>query len=359
MGMLLRVTGNPKDVPGWAGLAAGIFVAYQMRPAYLFLIALVPLLGIALRYLSAIRFGQSARLTQMTMGLVASSVLPFLAFCSLRWVLVGHWGLVSFGGTSLLGISGQFLTESMVSSLPEHLQPLATAAIRRRTLDPEWQTMHVEDGRLHFGLAENLYDPTIYRHFGPAVKDVWPQGDYSSANVKMGEMAKCLICARPELYACWIGDAFWAAVQRIPQLPRVKYSIVLGLIALLGWVSITWKLPIQETEKQTDVQYALQIMGLLALMFTLAKVLQVVVVEMPLSRYLEAAAVFIPPFAAVILFGFLDRVRKVRKPSCAMALREWSRMKSISSRSTCSRRDRQQGPVFRPRIGPANVPYCE
>ena len=68
----------------------------------------------------------------MLVGLCSIAIVPFLLFCFLRWVVVGHFGLVSFGGMNIIGIAGQFLTEDMIPKLPETVQPLAVRVLATR-----------------------------------------------------------------------------------------------------------------------------------------------------------------------------------------------------------------------------------
>ena len=60
------------------------------------------------------------------------------SWCTLRLLLVGHFGLVSFGGYSLLCVSGLWLTEPLVPELREDVRPLALAALADRPHAELW-----------------------------------------------------------------------------------------------------------------------------------------------------------------------------------------------------------------------------
>jgi hypothetical protein len=125
VGTLLLAVGRPRAWWAWAGLTVSLFLTYQTRPAYVCLLPLVPLLGLLLLGLVAPRPAWARRWKWVAGGLVAVAAVPFLAFCTLRWALVGDFGLVSFGGHSLAGIAGPLLTEDLVPRLPEDVRPLA------------------------------------------------------------------------------------------------------------------------------------------------------------------------------------------------------------------------------------------
>ena len=118
-------------------LATGVATAlcWFVRPAYLFLVLLVPLLGRVLEFINADGKGRSGKGKGggLFVQLSLTTITPILAYCMLRFVLIGSFGIVSFGGYNIIGISGQFLDQNMVGKLPDDLQPLAKLALERRS----------------------------------------------------------------------------------------------------------------------------------------------------------------------------------------------------------------------------------
>src|SRR5262249_499252 len=96
--MLLVLIGRPRSAFPWIGLPLSLLLIYQVRPAYLFLIPLLPVLGLIILALVVSRQDWVRLYKRVGLGLVAVGILPLLAFCTFRWAVVGHFGLVSFAG---------------------------------------------------------------------------------------------------------------------------------------------------------------------------------------------------------------------------------------------------------------------
>ncbi|MDY7092555.1 MAG: hypothetical protein SX243_06220 [Acidobacteriota bacterium] len=129
LGLLLWLARRPESVALWSALTASVALTYHVRPAYLFLLPLVPLLGVALRWL----LPEERRLRwRWAVGLVLAMVLPFLAYSSLRWAVMGHFGLVSFGGYNLAGVVTPLLDEELIAELPEEDQELGRLVLEKR-----------------------------------------------------------------------------------------------------------------------------------------------------------------------------------------------------------------------------------
>lgn len=135
---LLMLVVGPSRAVWWAGLATAVFFAFQLRPAAVFLVALIPLLALALKWL----FGErNARTLQKWVATVAAvTFLPFLLFCSWRWIAVGHFGVVSFGGPNQAGMAANFLDPQLVRELPPEHRRLARIILRGRR-QRGWETM--------------------------------------------------------------------------------------------------------------------------------------------------------------------------------------------------------------------------
>jgi hypothetical protein len=79
--LLISLAKRPR-VLIWTGMTLALFLTYQVRPAYLFLVALVPRVGPLLRRVAA---GVSPRRSsRFAIHLLAATLLPLLLFCSVR-----------------------------------------------------------------------------------------------------------------------------------------------------------------------------------------------------------------------------------------------------------------------------------
>ena len=123
VGLLLGVVRRPTCWPAWLGLTLALFVTYQVRSAYLFLIALVPVLGVLLAALVLPRPDWARLRGRLAAGLVAAAVLPFAAYVAASWVAIREIGLPMMGSSSLLGVTGQFMSEEVIADLPVELRP--------------------------------------------------------------------------------------------------------------------------------------------------------------------------------------------------------------------------------------------
>ena len=122
VGVFFLLLARPAQAWRWLALTLLVFAAYQMRPAYQSLVAVVPVSGWLLR-------SYVPRPRAFVLGLVLISWAPLLAFCGVRYHATGNFALVSFTGTNLSGIAGNLLREDMVPALRSENRPLAQALL--------------------------------------------------------------------------------------------------------------------------------------------------------------------------------------------------------------------------------------
>ncbi len=144
---LILVVTNTRNWAAWVGIGLCVPLAYQFRPAAQFLVLLVPLFAGVFLWL---RRGSSLtavlRLTGLTAGV---TVTPFLLFCMLRAVTVGHFGLVSFGGSNLAASVVNFLDDDLVQEVPADSRRLARKILKQRQ-SRGWETMHLDSDPVEF-----------------------------------------------------------------------------------------------------------------------------------------------------------------------------------------------------------------
>ena len=107
---------------GVGGVTIFLFLAYQTKP-FLSLFCLRSSQSVAGLLVGGCS-GKQGRLDSCIRFCLAS-LLPFLAWSALRWFVVGHFGLVSFGGYNIIGIAGQFLQKDSTTQLSTDIRPLA------------------------------------------------------------------------------------------------------------------------------------------------------------------------------------------------------------------------------------------
>jgi hypothetical protein len=327
VGALLVAVGRPRNALGWVGLTAGLFLTYQMRPAYLFLVGWLPLLGFVLHGMVAPRPEWLRRRKPVLLGLVTACVLPFLAFCTCRWLLANHFGLVSFGGNTAIGVAGWFLTDDLLPQLPDEVRPLARAALERRArVMPNWTLPVTAAGSLDPDLFETLAtedahgpgNQMVWSVFVPAAEELYPN-DQVTVNRRLGVLALAIFKARPRLYGQWIARTLRVAPRLMVQHNYVLRWVVgpLLLLLLVGWHGVYvlrrwWTGPADAAVPPApgrSYRFELNSLALIGVGFAMAKVLMLSLVNAPGLRYLDAAGVFLPSVGIVIVLIGWESIR--------------------------------------------------
>jgi len=291
----------------WLGLSLFTFLTYQVHPSYLFLIPLWPLASWILDAFLLRRLASHREILQRTACVALLSIMPFLAFCTLRWCVVGHWGLVSFGGYNLVGVTGQFLDQRLASELPPRLQPLATEMLQRRpTVGPATTPGD-------FLAMETMFNPTVWDLAVPIAEQLSDR-DPVRVNQLLNDLSREIIRRRPWLYGYWLIANANHARQELMLLLAFDKGITLLLVAymfmqfisLLGGRALPQPAPRPATDPQkksieADRFIELQLLLWLAVLFAAARITLVILVEPAISRYMTGAMVLLPAAAAVWL----------------------------------------------------------
>lgn len=319
--LILLMTGSLRFL--WViGVGLGVFSAYQLRPAAVFLVALVPILGMALRWLS--HRGDWRGILRWLVGLAALTLVPYLLFCGWRWVAVGHFGVVSFGGTNLAGMAASFVDGNLVRELPRAHRPLARRFMsRRRQLG--WSPMRPESDIIeYFG----QYNKNIWHVARPAARVTysqnrqWVERELGESrwdprprevvlNEMLGSASKAIIRLKPEYYFKWVSNAF---VFGLRQLLDYVWIVAPLLIVLLS-------LPILALQQRAgaeapEAHRSARTPALLALLFLgvgyfAAYLLLVSLVSFPVPRYFVSMTLFLPSAICVQLFEVWRRILKL------------------------------------------------
>jgi hypothetical protein len=209
-------------------LSACVTCACLTRPAFLFLPLLAPMAVVLMA--PSFRPGQHRiGATKTFFSTLTWTCSPLLAYSVLRFALVGHFGIVSFGGVAVAGIGTNpvVLDESTAMRLPsDEMKRLATAILEKRrevsSRNPAHRPLFVfnADSMSKRPMAESWqqsFDPSIYDVALPATRDFYRTSnaevlnpDWRVINAKLGELSSATIKQHKTQYLKWI----WSVVQR-------------------------------------------------------------------------------------------------------------------------------------------------
>ncbi len=302
-----------------------LFATCLIRPAYLFLVVFVPLAGMLLSLIRPGRTGRtdSARRDGMKslVELLPVTVVPLFAYCLLRWCVVGQFGLVSFGGYNLIGVSGQWLDEALLPELPAASRPLAELALQRQRLIREQSPDAPVGDRMNYTTMELRYDETIWRVFQPAAEELYG-ADPRRINTELRRLATSLVWARPKLYAVWLAKSARQAVRIVvSDLVTNPVYLLLTILCVLAQIArillSSGARAANERTAGSPPETAQPIRAgpgsalfLLAVLYAGLQLLLVILVCPPLGRMSDAAAVLLP----TILMSFLTRPAEESRP---------------------------------------------
>lgn len=319
--LLLVVLAEPGRRLAWAGLGLALFLTYQLRPAYLFLVALVPLAGWGLPRLEARWRAPHQPATSGRRRLAALGALalgPLAVFCTARFLVVGHFGLVAFTGHNVSGLTTAMLTPELVAELPESERALAARILAEREAK----------GHRSVGLGSRLEDwrtPFIshaWRTAVPEARQLWEEEEVQEAGERpapeelrdlwvdrrLTSLSLAVLRERPELYASWLVRAWGFSLAKTAANPWVwATAAALALAALSGWRRRRGQRPRVAdrgeagghegrpydpplaTERQRSLGFLL-----LAIVYYLLAVGLLLLLQPPEWRYLAAAELLLP-----------------------------------------------------------------
>ncbi len=337
IGCLLLVIVRVGNLLAWAGLVVSLFLAYQFRPAYLFLVALIPVLALVLLRVRNPVAEWKNHCRKLMIGALAASVIPFAVFCSIRWAVVGHFGLTSYGALQLAGVTVQFLNRDIVRQLDEELQPLALAIIESR----DARNLGLPEGLLMMPMPmfNNYFIACLFEVFVPAAQEFLNEkngtthpvkefnelgGRIMAVNEVASRLAIATMRARPGVYILYYIKAFLFAVSFTLYVTGTVTALALvlfmahGIFILRGNRNEQAGMLLQIDGEDRSLEF--RTMLFLGGMFYLAHLLVVIPVVTPEGRYLCTAAAFIPSILVVDLLRTLKKGLLTNKKGLAMGL---------------------------------------
>jgi hypothetical protein len=301
-GVLRYVVGHQRHAY-WI-MVAGLLCAYQAKPFYLYLIIALPLIGTVTR---ALTFGRAGIFRDAGL-LLCGSLVPFLLFCAFRYAIVGHFGLVSFGGTNLAGITAQMLDRESLAEISDEWRPAATEILRRYEMEthpdwvpsfcfrPFWDRKHVDrmlDNDCYNYLSKALVIPYLTANAGSQVE----------ANRISSQFSWEILRTRPEKYVGWLMRAFLYGVSSLLRVDSLVIVLFAGM--LVGAIFQIVRVALGRQERMlvtTSRSTAKRLLVFIAttFIFFFGGLCLAMSVEPPIARYVLSAALFIPPMLVIL-----------------------------------------------------------
>lgn len=282
------------------GLMVVVTLGWLVRPAYLFLVPLVPLVTWQTRSY----FNRPDRRDSLL--LFAGLLLPLLAYCLLRLAVVDRFGIVSFGGYNQIGIAGQFLVDEDVERLPDELRPLAQAVLQARESGTLPGGKYDELPRMNYMRMEDRYDIAIWSEFAPAAERLCGD-DKARINTLLRKMAGALIRLHPEDYAAWLAKATRQAAKKVLWDFADNPVTLLMLLAAVAAICVPSSANAESAD--LDVQCPARWLLTISATYLTLNLMLVIPVCPPLGRMTDGASVLL---------------------ACPLAVWLWSRISSCS-----------------------------
>lgn len=318
---LLMLVAGPARTVWWMGLGVAVFCAYQLRPAAVFLVAFIPLLALALRWL----FGEQGMRSQAQWlaAVAAVTLLPFLMFCSWRWIAVGHFGVVSFGGPNQAGMAANFLDPQLVRELPPEHRRLARIILRGRR-ERGWETMQMSSSAVeHFA----QYSDNIWRIALPAAQREYkrmralPEGDAERIegmdrparvvqNEMLSRLSRATVQSRPALYFKWVTSAQVYGLKQLTGYIWIWGPTLLVLFSVPIFLLATRSAEARESDLDPEIFSTLIALLVLGVGYFGAYLVLVSLVSFPFERYFVSLTLFLPSALTAQMFVMWRRVLK-------------------------------------------------
>jgi hypothetical protein len=236
LGCLFWLAAAPRNLLAWCGLIVATACCYQLRPAYLFLVALAPCLGLVLLRIRTGRDRQPFRWKGFALASCCASLLPYVGFCFVRLGVVGHFGLVSFGGVNMVGITAEMLDARLTGSLPEALRPLAREILRER--DARGMKSPLVAAGIDIEQWTKNYNENVWHVAVPAAQRLYGN-DPVLVNRQLTALSQAVIRARKGVYLRFLAYNFRCGLGKLLDsgwLIQALAAASLGAFGLRAWL---------------------------------------------------------------------------------------------------------------------------
>ncbi|MHB8899302.1 MAG: hypothetical protein ACYC6Y_11195 [Thermoguttaceae bacterium] len=296
----------------WWVLALGVFACYQVRPACLFMIPLVPVLGVMLWWLVAPVVPARREGLGLLAKLLLAVLIPWLAFSTVRWLTVDRFSLVSFGGHNVAAVVCMFLSEDDARALPADVRLLAEDIVRRRQMVAARTAGYTGGPTRRYMAIEVPFDTNIKEVCVAAARGIHGD-DWIAVDRALWRFAAAVVAEKPGWYAVWLVKAFIRGFTMIVSeyiMNPVYFVVLAALAAAHAWSVVLRKRSAVETPgADPDLFVEINALWLIAAGFALAKILLVISTSPSLGRFMDAAGVFL---ACVLVRALANRIAVCR-----------------------------------------------
>ncbi len=328
---------KPTNGWSWLTLAFLTFVTYQVRPAYLFLLVLWPLMGVWVAMFFEPRSDFVKQCFNRLLAYSAVSLIPFFSYTILRGLVTGYFGLVAFGGYNIIGIAIQFLDPPTIAQLPDEVKPLATAIVNRIA------ELDLKVDISSYNTMEPNYPAYVYQVSVHEARKIYGD-DIRKTNAAFNKLSLAVFKMHPKLYLRWIvGNLFHGVGDQVlltfRNLGTVLVFAVLGAVIFcslwspLGFHGAVTPLNSQSptsqpTDSLTESGYnphksfighsafsEFQYLFWLSTWYSAGKTGLVVLVEPSVGRYMAPASVLWPCVIALAAMHFSNSLLASRSSS--------------------------------------------
>ncbi len=295
---LWRITETKRWLTGCLVVATAI--GWFIRPSYLFLISLVPMLTWLIH--SAVPTTGNRSTWRNVLLALCITAGPVLAYSSLRYCVVGRFGIVSFGGYNQVGIAGQFLRQDDLNQLSPDLRPTAETVLQYRASGELPPGQYDNLPQMNYMRLEDRYDITIWHEFSPAAEDHVGH-DARAVNTLLRRLGTELIYLHPREYVVWLAKAVRQAAKKVLwDAADNPVNLALLFMALVR-VCRPGFLVKRRCNCESVIQISPQVLLLLALTYLVFSLAVVIPICPPLGRFTDAAAVMLTSPLAAWLCG--------------------------------------------------------
>ena len=238
-------------------------------------------------------------------------------------------GLVSFGGTNLAGLAANFASGKVIADLPREHRSLARRFLKvRKRIGWEPMTMEsaIED---HFA----QYSDNIWKVANPAGKlelaarqkglkrarakagasnvgrQSWEgQPRLVARNTILGESAKAILVARPNLYFKWVRGALVFGMKQLLQYAWILAPLIVIVISLPVLLMNCQNMKRVDVDSNPSAEAVLASLAILGLGYFAIYLLLVSLVSFPFHRYFQSMILFLPTAMCAQVFEIWRRI---------------------------------------------------
>jgi len=307
---LLLVATDPRRSLAWIGLTLSLAYSYHIRPPYLFLVPLVPLLGVIFLRIRRPEPGETPSRSSFAAALAVAAVVPLLGFCLLRLFTVGHFGLVSVAGLSTVGFTAELLQEETYQAqLSEEFHPLARDILAERQRH-DMRSVFLGGGVVRMRQWELRFNDNIYQVVFPVACRRYGE-DRMVLNEKLSRFNRELILhnkGKCLLYFVYSYPRSAAKLFYCSWILQVLCPMLLVLFPVRLWIC-RGRAPATTADGKPERRRVLQMVFWTTLLFYLAKSTLIFLSFTAASRrYILPAGVFVPSLVALLILRELELI---------------------------------------------------